>query len=245
MVVRFSGAAPALPRRAVSGGAQLCAMLLGCFAFVACSFDSEPVRTRTGGTAGTSFASGGSGQNGGDAGSAGSGGKPADRDASTIDGSTASDAGRDSGASDAGDAGKPVDSGVPDAGDGGRPTITCIPNFPRSCYSGEPATRAVGVCKAGTHRCMPDGSGFGRGVTEPGRLQQRPRRRLQRRRQRRLSRRRRLRVRAGRAEGVLHRTGAVQGRRQLQPRRDHLQRAGHGLERVQRRRLHPVRQRLL
>jgi beta-propeller repeat-containing protein len=54
------------------------------------------------------------------------------------------------------------------SGPGGGATTTstttgvavCTPGATESCYDGPPGTEGVGICKAGTHTCMDDGSGF-------------------------------------------------------------------------------------
>ncbi len=54
------------------------------------------------------------------------------------------------------------------SGTGGAATTTasgtggavCTPGATESCYDGPPATEGVGICKAGLHTCMADGSGF-------------------------------------------------------------------------------------
>jgi putative metal-binding protein len=41
------------------------------------------------------------------------------------------------------------------------PDCACAPGETKDCYSGPPATKGVGPCKAGTHVCKDDGTGFG------------------------------------------------------------------------------------
>lgn len=43
-------------------------------------------------------------------------------------------------------------------GAGGEP---CAPGVTESCYEGPPGTEGVGICKAGSRACKPDGTGFG------------------------------------------------------------------------------------
>jgi hypothetical protein len=45
------------------------------------------------------------------------------------------------------------------SGAGGAPTA-CEPGDQEACYSGPPGTAGVGLCQAGTHTCLADGSGF-------------------------------------------------------------------------------------
>lgn len=47
------------------------------------------------------------------------------------------------------------------AGGAGGSSDTCAPGFVEVCYSGDPATKDVGICHGGTHVCLPDGAGFG------------------------------------------------------------------------------------
>ncbi|MDI1479128.1 SBBP repeat-containing protein [Polyangium sp. y55x31] len=47
--------------------------------------------------------------------------------------------------------------GVVDDGIG----CACAPNTTETCYTGPNNTAGVGVCKAGTHTCLPDGTGYG------------------------------------------------------------------------------------
>lgn len=47
-----------------------------------------------------------------------------------------------------------------DGGAGGSP-MACVPDMTESCYTGPPETLEVGLCKSGTHVCLPSGSGFG------------------------------------------------------------------------------------
>lgn len=50
------------------------------------------------------------------------------------------------------------------------PGCACKPGEQRACYSGPPATKDVGACKAGLEVCKPDGSGWGacQGEVLPG-----------------------------------------------------------------------------
>jgi hypothetical protein len=52
------------------------------------------------------------------------------------------------------DADAPFDASAADA-------TACVPGSTEPCYTGAPATKSVGACKAGLRICAPDGSGYG------------------------------------------------------------------------------------
>ena len=133
-------------------------MLLGLLA--GCSFDSHPLRARElmAGTGGTGSGASGTSGSSGEAGNGGAGGGIGPELDAAMDAGTTPPP-RDSGPRDAGDSGSP-DARVPDAAiDSG--ALKCIPNLSRTCYTGADGTRGIGVCHAGVHKCLADGSDFG------------------------------------------------------------------------------------
>jgi hypothetical protein len=53
-------------------------------------------------------------------------------------------------------------AGGSDGGAGGTGGATfCVPSSTQACYSGPNGTQDVGICKAGTQTCLPDGSAYG------------------------------------------------------------------------------------
>lgn len=56
---------------------------------------------------------------------------------------------------------EPGQGGSGGAGGSGGSGIVCEPMATESCYSGPIETENVGLCKAGTHQCLSDGTGFG------------------------------------------------------------------------------------
>ncbi len=51
--------------------------------------------------------------------------------------------------------------GAGGSGGSGGIEMVCVPDTQAPCYSGPDGTLEVGVCKSGTHVCLPDGSAFG------------------------------------------------------------------------------------
>lgn len=47
------------------------------------------------------------------------------------------------------------------AGGAGGSAMACMPDSSEACYTGPPETLEVGLCKSGTHVCLPSGTGFG------------------------------------------------------------------------------------
>lgn len=145
-------------RAAVTARAALL-IALGAYG-AACSFDSAPVPGRTAPNIGGRGSNvGGSGQGGGGQ-SGASGGGEAGRDSGSAGTSAGGNGGSAGSRPEPTDAGPQVDASAPDTGTP-NPAVPCIPNLTRSCYSGPNGTRGVGACKAGTHRCNADGTGFG------------------------------------------------------------------------------------
>lgn len=70
-----------------------------------------------------------------------------------------------------GSGGAPVTGGTGGTGGAGGAPVICEPGTTEACYDGPPGTAGVGLCAAGQHTCVPDGTAFGpcEGQTVPER----------------------------------------------------------------------------